>query len=173
LEPREQGIKGGGKGDGRKPGGTPKGRPKTTVCAGVSFFVGTGGPVLGAVYPKEVKGIEGLDPTVPEVILKYPKMREAKGLIGIQMLIRTGWARLMPEGRQKEAMPLLDFDELTDEEKKAYRALFFRRACSASMLREIKMLQENAEKTKEKAIPPDLPLLFFYIEKRGGELVDD
>lgn len=55
---------------------------------------------------------------------------------------------------------------LSEEEKNLYRAIFYRRTMTNSMLNEVKEIKANAEKTNKNGIP-EVPMLFFVSNGEG------
>ncbi len=113
-------------------------------------------------YPDEVSAIIGLDMAVPEY---YDSMK-----INIPMLRAAGWAahigitRLIPGISDSDA---IRYGTLTEDEKEIYRAIFFSRTATVTMLNEMERVKENAEKVRSMKAP-QLPMLLFISDGSGG-----
>lgn len=112
-------------------------------------------------YPREVKAIIGLDPTVPGVVEHALKMPSRANLLFMYLISRIGLSRFMPEADAEKMFPLLKSDKLSAEDKETYMALFYRSAYTRSMLNEIDYLKENSQKVKASGIPGGTPMYFF------------
>lgn len=106
-------------------------------------------------YPQEVKAIIGLDMAVPEAygnmdinmpILQLGRVASSMGII-----------RLIPSVSESEA---IKYGTLTDEEKDIYRAIFYRRTATTTMLNEMESIKENARIVKELSFE-NIPILLF------------
>ena len=113
-------------------------------------------------YPDEVSAIIGLDMAVPEY---YDTMN-----INIPLMRMAGWAahvgitRLVPGISDSDA---IQYGTLSEHEKEIYRAVFFSRTATVSMLNEMKRVKENAEKVDSMGVP-QLPMLLFLSDGSGG-----
>ena len=113
-------------------------------------------------YPDEVSAIIGLDMAVPEY---YDTMN-----INIPLMRMAGWAahvgitRLVPGISDSDA---IQYGTLSENEKEIYRAVFFSRTATVSMLNEMKRVKENAEKVDSMGVP-QLPMLLFLSDGSGG-----
>lgn len=56
---------------------------------------------------------------------------------------------------------------LTDDEKEIYRAVFYSRTATATMINEIEQVKENAKKVNSMGVP-QLPMLLFISDGSGG-----
>lgn len=113
-------------------------------------------------YPKEVKGIVGLDMAVPEA---YENFKINSFLLNIASFAsKTGITRFIPSIFNNLAA--IKYGTLTQEEKDLYRAIFYRRILTKSMLNEVNQIKGNAKKVKEHG-PPDVPILFFISNGNG------
>lgn len=111
-------------------------------------------------YPDEVKAIIGLDPCTPELIDILPKVKKIQ-LYSMYLISRMGLSRFMPESDVEENFPLMKSDDLTEEDKLQYMAVFFKSSVTRDMLREIKFLEENAQTVNNEETPFDIPMYFF------------
>lgn len=113
-------------------------------------------------YPDEVSAIIGLDMAVPEY---YEYMQ-----INIPFLRITSWAarlgvtRFIPGVWNSDAMK---YGTLTDEEKEIYKAVFFSRTATVTMINEVEAVKENAQKVNDMGAP-QLPMLLFISNGSGG-----
>lgn len=107
-------------------------------------------------YPKEVKGIVGLDMAVSEAYEDYPinhfilKLSSFGAKIGI--------TRFFPSIVNDSAS--IKHGTLIEEEKELYRVIFYRRTLTNSMFKEIDEIKSNVERVKQNG-KPDIPILFF------------
>ena len=76
----------------------------------------------------------------------------------------TGITRFFPSLVNDSAS--IKYGTLTQEEKDLYRAIFYRRTLTKSMLNEVKQIKGNAKKVKENAVP-NVPMLFFISNSNG------
>jgi D-alanyl-lipoteichoic acid acyltransferase DltB (MBOAT superfamily) len=74
---------------------------------------------------------------------------------------RIGLSRFIPESEVVEFLPLLKSNDLSEEDKNQYLAVFYKSTFTKDMLREVKYLKNNAETVKENDIPADTPMFFF------------
>lgn len=113
-------------------------------------------------YPDEVSAIIGLDMAVPEYYesmnINIPLMRIASKAAGI------GVTRLIPGIAESDA---IQHGTLSDTEKEIYRAVFYSRTATVTMINETESVKENAKKVKNAGIP-QLPMLLFISDGSGG-----
>ncbi|MDE6747212.1 MAG: alpha/beta hydrolase [Oscillospiraceae bacterium] len=113
-------------------------------------------------YPDEVAAIIGLDMAVPgyyeEMKINIPLMRLAT------FAAQVGVTRLIPSIAESDA---IQYGTLSEEEKELYRAVFYRRTATVTMINETAAVKENA-KTVEAAGIPQLPMLLFISDGSGG-----
>ena len=113
-------------------------------------------------YPGEVAAIIGLDMAVPgyyeEMKINIPLMRLAT------FAAQIGVTRLIPGIAESDA---IQYGTLSEEEKELYRAVFYRRTATVTMINETAAVKENA-KTVEAAGVPQLPMLLFISDGSGG-----
>lgn len=113
-------------------------------------------------YPEEVSAIVGLDMAVPQYYdsmkINLPLMRFASWAADL------GVARLIPGIAESGA---IQNGTLSDREKELYRAVFYSRTATVTMIRETATVKENA-KTVENMGVPQLPMLFFLSDGSGG-----
>ena len=114
-------------------------------------------------YPDEVKAIVGLDPLIPEAynIMTEPQKPQ---LYPMFIISRLGISRFMPESDVEVNLPLMKSDDLTEEDKQQYLAVFYKSAFSKDMLREVDYLKTNVEAVTENGIPTNTPMYFFISE---------
>ncbi len=113
-------------------------------------------------YPKEVEAIIGLDMAVPgyydEMNISIPVMKA--GQYGAAL----GITRWIPSLAESDAMK---FGTLSDKEKEIYRAVFYQRTATVTMINEMKTVKENANVVKENGVP-QVPMLLFVSNGSGG-----
>lgn len=113
-------------------------------------------------YPDEVSAIIGLDMAVPQYYedmdINISLMELASAAAGF------GVTRLIPGISESEA---IKHGTLSDEEKEIYKAVFYSRTATATMINETKSVKENAEKVNRMETP-QLPMLLFLSDGSGG-----
>lgn len=113
-------------------------------------------------YPNEVDAIIGLDMAVPQYYdtmdINIPIMK-----LG-EYAARLGITRLLPGLSESDA---IKHGTLTDEEKDIYRAVFYSRTATASMIEEAKAIKENARLVSRGEVP-QVPMLLFISDGSGG-----
>lgn len=106
-------------------------------------------------YPEEVEAIIGLDMAVPKAYEDYTiNMAMLKAS---QFAARIGIIRLLPGISESDA---IKYGTLTDTEKEIYRAVFYEKTATTTMLNEVEHIKENA-KTVEDSGAPQVPMLLF------------
>ncbi len=99
-------------------------------------------------YPEEVLAIIGLDMAVPKSYQNYNinmamlKLSQFASAIGI--------TRLLPGVSDSDA---ITNGTLSSKEKERYRAVFYNRTATITMLNEVKSIKENARKVESDNIP--------------------
>lgn len=113
-------------------------------------------------YPDEVQAIVGLDMAVPQYYesmkINIPLMRAASWAAGI------GITRLIPGIAEGDA---IRHGALSDHEKEIYRAVFYSRTATVTMINEAELVKENAKKVEGLGVP-QLPMLLFISDGSGG-----
>lgn len=113
-------------------------------------------------YPDEVETIIGLDMAVPQY---YDAMNISIPVMKIGQYAATlGITRLIPGISESDA---IKHGTLTDEEKAIYRAVFYSRTATSSMIEEAKAIKENADVVNLGGVPP-VPMLLFISDGSGG-----
>ena len=113
-------------------------------------------------YPDEVSAIIGLDMAVPEY---YESMN-----INIPLIHIAGWAanmgvtRFIPGISDSDA---IKYGMLSENEKEIYKAVFYNRTATVTMINETEQVKENAEKVNGMGVP-QLPMLLFISNGSGG-----
>ena len=117
-------------------------------------------------YPEEVDAIVGLDMAVPQYyeIMKINIPATMFVQQTIQYAARLGITRLLPNISELDA---IKYGTLTEEEKAIYRAVFYNRTATATMIEEVKSVKENAS-TVERGGVPQVPMLLFISDGSGG-----
>lgn len=112
-------------------------------------------------YPEEILAIIGLDMAVPKAYQDYSinmtmlKLSQFASAIGI--------TRLLPGVSDSDA---IINGTLSDKEKEIYRAVFYNRTATITMLNEVKSIKENASKVESDNIP-QIPMLLFVSNGDG------
>lgn len=112
-------------------------------------------------YPEEVLAIIGLDMVVPKSYQDYSinmtmlKLSQFASAIGI--------TRLLPGVSDSDA---IINGTLSNKEKEIYRAVFYNRTATITMLNEVKSIKENASKVESDNIP-QIPMLLFVSNGDG------
>lgn len=114
------------------------------------------------MYPEEVEAIIGLDMAVPgyydEMDINIPIMK--LGQYGAAL----GITRWIPGLAESDA---IKFGTLSDKEKDIYRAVFYQRTATVTMINEAKIVKDNANVVKGNGIP-QVPMLLFISNGSGG-----
>ncbi len=108
-------------------------------------------------YPREVRGIVGIDPAVPETyeyisIPPYPILRT------LSLFASAGVTRLLPLG---ERSPILQMGHLGAEDADLYRELIYRRTLTGNMLAELRVVKDSARRVGALGVPRNTPMYFF------------
>lgn len=113
-------------------------------------------------YPDEVSAIIGLDMAVPEYYdsmnINIPLMQIASRAANI------GVTRFIPGISDSDA---IKYGTLSDDEKEIYRAVFYSRTATVTMINETKQVKENAKKVDSMGVP-QVPMLLFISDGSGG-----
>lgn len=113
-------------------------------------------------YPEEVSAIIGLDMAVPEY---YDSMNINMPLMHIaSWAANIGITRFIPDISNSDA---IKYGTLTDVEKEIYRAVFYSRTATLTMINEIKSVKKNAVEVSDNGVP-QLPMLLFISDGSGG-----
>ena len=113
-------------------------------------------------YPDEVEAIVGLDMAVPdyydEMDISIPVMK--LGHYGAAL----GITRWIPSLAESDA---IKYGTLSEKEKEIYRAVFYQKTATETMINEAKVVKDNANIVKENGIP-QVPMLLFISNGSGG-----
>ena len=113
-------------------------------------------------YPDEVSAIIGLDMAVPEYYdnmnINIPLMRIAS------WAANTGVTRFLPGLSDSDAVK---YGTLSENEKEIYKAVFYSRTATVTMINEMEWVKKNAETVNNMGIP-QLPMLLFISDGSGG-----
>lgn len=113
-------------------------------------------------YPDEVEAIVGLDIAVPdyydEMNINIPVMK--LGHYGAVL----GITRWIPSLAESDA---IKYGTLSEKEKEIYRAVFYQKTATETMINEAKVVKDNANIVKENGIP-QVPMLLFISNGSGG-----
>ncbi len=113
-------------------------------------------------YPDEVEAIIGLDMAVPEYyeIMKFSIPAMKIGQYGAAL----GITRFLPDIAESDA---IKYGTLTENEKEIYRAVFYNRTATVTMINEVKKIKENAKIVAQNGTP-QVPMLLFLSDGSGG-----
>lgn len=112
-------------------------------------------------YPEEIEAIIGLDMAVPEAYEAYNI-----NMFGIklgQFAAKTGIIRFIPGIAESDA---IKYGTLSEKEKEIYRAVFYNRTATVTMINEVKSIKENAQ-IVGKGTKPNCPMLMFISNGEG------
>jgi pimeloyl-ACP methyl ester carboxylesterase len=123
----------------------------------------------GQKYPDEVEAIIGLDPLTPNAVDLLPDPSGIE-LYSTYLVSRIGLSRLMPDEDYAALFPLMRSADLAEEERRQYRAVFYRSAVTRPMLGEIRHLETNAQIVAELEPPADIPMYFFISDDQDIEV---
>ncbi|WP_422485684.1 alpha/beta fold hydrolase [Gudongella sp. DL1XJH-153] len=116
-------------------------------------------------YPDEVKAIVGLDPSIPETVELLPEPKNMQ-LRLLYYIARIGLTRFMPESETSRNLPLMDSNDLSEEDKHRYKALFYKSTLTEDMLREVEYLKENGKTVEQGSTPKSIPMYFFISQQQ-------
>ena len=113
-------------------------------------------------YPDEIKGIVGLDPSVP---VAYQNTKINMFLLSVAKFgADIGLTRFLPY--LVDSSSAIKDGNLTEEEKELYKVIFYRRTATTSMINEAKTIKANAKKLEE-VDTTNVPMLFFISNGDG------
>ena len=113
-------------------------------------------------YPDEIEAIIGLDMAVPEY---YENMKINLPLMKLgQYAADLGITRLIPTLAESDA---IKHGTLTNDEKNRYRAIFYSRTATVTMINEAKSVKDNARIVAQNGVP-QVPMLLFISDGTGG-----
>lgn len=113
-------------------------------------------------YPDEIEAIIGLDMAVPEY---YENMKINLPLMKLgQYAANLGITRLIPSLAESDA---IKHGTLTDDEKNIYRAIFYNRTATVTMINETKSVKANAKIVAQNGVP-QVDMLLFISDGTGG-----
>lgn len=118
-------------------------------------------------YPDEVSGIIGLDMAVPRYYDSMPINISMMKVMG--RAANIGVTRLIPGASDSEA---IKHGTLSDKEKEIYKAVFYSRTATVTMIKEGEAVKENAKKVDNMGAP-QLPMLLFISNGQGGTGFDE
>ena len=112
-------------------------------------------------YPEEVEAIIGLDMAVTEAYEDY-KINMPMLKIS-QFAARAGITRILPGASESDA---IKHGTLSEAEKEIYRAVFYEKTATTTMLNEVEAVKDNAEIVKQGGVP-QVPMLLFVSNGSG------
>ena len=112
-------------------------------------------------YPEEVSAIIGLDMALPETYedfqLNMPMIQLGK------LAADLGITRFIPGISNSDA---IKYGTLTEEEKRLYKVVFYRRTATITMINEVQEIKASAKKVDSLGIP-STPVLMFSSNGQG------
>lgn len=118
-------------------------------------------------YPDEVTAIIGLDMAVPQY---YENMKINIPLMKVSSFVANiGVTRLIPGISESEA---IKHGTLTEYEKDIYKAIFYRRTATSTMIQEMEYIKNNAKIVEEMGVPT-VPMCLFVSNGSGGTRFDE
>lgn len=112
-------------------------------------------------YPDEVIAIIGLDMVVPQ---HYESMQINIPLMKVSSFVADiGVTRLIPDISESEAVK---HGTLTEHEKDIYRAIFYNRTATSTMIQEMEYVKNNAKIVEEMGVP-SVPMYLFVSNGKG------
>lgn len=112
-------------------------------------------------YPDEVIAIIGLDMVVPQ---HYESMQINIPLLKVSSFAANiGVTRLIPDISESEAVK---HGTLTEHEKDIYRAIFYSRTATSTMIQEMEYIKNNAKIVEEMGVP-SVPMYLFVSNGSG------
>ena len=116
---------------------------------------------------EEVEAIIGLDMAVPEY---YDEMKISIPVMKLgQYAAALGVTRWISGISESDA---IKYGTLTDNEKEIYRAVFYNRTATVTMINEAKEIKESAGVVKANGVP-QVPMLLFISDGSGGTGFDE
>lgn len=112
-------------------------------------------------YPEEVSAIIGLDMAVPKAYENYKINTLMLKLT--QFAAHAGVTRLIPGVSESDA---IKYGTLSDEEKDIYRAVFYKRTATITMMNEVNSIKDSAKIVGE-AGTSQIPMLLFVSNGTG------
>ena len=112
-------------------------------------------------YPEEVEAIIGLDMAVPRAYKDYKINMPMLKLS--QLAARVGIIRVLPGVAESDA---IKHGTLSETEKEIYRAVFYEKTATTTMLNEVEHVKENAETVRKNGVPK-VPMLLFVSNGSG------
>lgn len=106
-------------------------------------------------FPEEVEAIIGLDMAVPQAYEDYQINMPLLKLS--QLAARLGVTRILPGIAESDA---IKHGTLSDAEKDIYRAVFYARTATVTMMNEVQHIKENAKLVQQGGVP-QVPMLLF------------
>lgn len=118
-------------------------------------------------YPEEVEAIVGLDMAVPEY---YETMKISMPVLKLgQLGAALGVTRWLPGIAESDA---IRYGTLSEAEKEIYRAVFYSRTATVTMINETGVIKANAEAVAANGVP-QVPMLLFISNGSGGTGFDE
>lgn len=112
-------------------------------------------------YPDEVRAIIGLDIAVPKA---YEEYKISMPMLKVSAFAaHIGITRWIPGIDESDA---IKYGTLSEQEKELYKAIFYRKTATSSMLNEVQQIKKNAQVVKNKGLP-NVPLLMFCSNGEG------
>ena len=111
-------------------------------------------------YPEEVKGIIGIDPTLPQALEYFgedaPTMPNY-----LRYLAPTGIARLGLYINPESFLPIADDGTYSEKNLTMTKAISAWKGYNKNVVAEANEIKDNIDKTVDMKFPPNIPVLFF------------
>ncbi len=111
-------------------------------------------------YPEEVKGIIGIDPTLPQALDYFgedvPTMPKY-----LRYLAPTGIARLALYINPEGFLPIADDGTYPEKNLKMTKAISAWKGYNKNVVAEVNEIKDNIDKTVDMKFPSNIPVLFF------------
>ncbi|MBB4825070.1 pimeloyl-ACP methyl ester carboxylesterase [Sporosarcina luteola] len=111
-------------------------------------------------YPEEVKGIVGIDPTLPQV-LDYFGVNAPTIPKYLRYLAPTGLARLAVYFTPEGYLPIADDGTYSEKNLKVTKAISAWKGNNKNVIAEASEIKSNIEKTVDMKFPSTIPVLIF------------
>ncbi len=112
-------------------------------------------------YPEEVSAIVGLDMAVPQAYQDY-KINMLMLKLS-QFAAKAGITRVLPGLSESDA---IKYGTLSEDDKEVYRAVFYSRTATATMMNEVRSIKGSAGIVGKDDVP-QIPMLLFVSDGTG------
>ncbi|WP_286166068.1 alpha/beta fold hydrolase [Peribacillus frigoritolerans] len=116
-------------------------------------------------YPEEIKGIIGIDLTLPKA-LEYFNESPPKLPKYLSFIARTGIARLALSIIPNDFLPIAHAGTYSEENLKMTKTISAWKGYNQNVVNEANELKNNIKKTKDISFPPNIPVMIFTPDKK-------